>query len=432
MITFLLFVGTILVLVGVHEGGHFLAAKASGVYVEEFAIGFGPKLFSFGKGETKYSIRAIPFGGYVRMAGEDAREALPDIPTDRLLYSKPPLVRIVISLAGPAMNLLTTFLVAVFALWGFGIPVLQVADTIPGKPAASVLQPGDRVYEINGHPVHDIDAVSRLIQEANGAPVDFLIERDGTPEHVKITPTFDEKEGRYLVGAYFLPVTYTKRIKSLDPSSPLALAGLRPGDEIESVNGSPVSTAISFIEKLSEILPADSVSISVLRNGGEIALVLPTAGMTVDKLLTGVEFVDLGKEMRRPGLTAGIVLGAGQFADELRMMGELFHSMITGKISPAKSIAGPIGIARLLGEGMHQGGSVFLWIFSYLSLSLGILNLIPFPALDGSRAAFALYELVARKPIPPEREGMIHLIGFLILLGLMILITFQDIVRLFQ
>jgi len=432
LITFLLFVGTILVLVGVHEGGHFLAAKASGVYVEEFAIGFGPKLLSFGKGETKYSIRAIPFGGYVRMAGEDGKETNPDIPTDRLFYGKPPAVRIAISLAGPAMNLLTTFLVAVFALWGFGIPVLQVADTIPGKPAAAVLQPGDRVLEIDGRPVHDVDAVSRLIQEAGGAPVDFLIERDGTTQHVEITPVFDEKEGRYLVGAYFLPVAYTNRIKSLDPSSPLARAGLRPGDEIEGINGAPVSTAISFIEKLNEILPADSVSISVLRNGEKSTIVLPTAGMTIDQLLTGVEFVDLGKEVRRPGIIDGIVLGAGQFADELRMMGDLFHSMITGKVSPAKSLAGPIGIARLLGEGMHQGGSVFLWIFSYLSLSLGILNLIPFPALDGSRAAFALYELVVRRPIPPEREGMIHLIGFLILLGLMLLITFQDIVRLFQ
>jgi len=106
--------------------------------------------------------------------------------------------------------------------------------------------------------------------------------------------------------------------------------------------------------------------------------------------------------------------------------------MITGQISPAKSLTGPVGIAKLLGEGAHQGGSVFLWIFSYLSLSLGILNLIPFPALDGSRAAFAFYELVTRRPIPPEREGMIHMIGFLILLGLMLLVTYQDILRLFR
>ncbi len=432
MISFLLFVGTILVLVGVHEGGHFLAAKVSGVYVEEFAIGFGPKLFSLRKGETRYSIRAIPFGGYVRMAGEDAREASPDIPTDRLLYSKPPLVRIVISLAGPAMNLLTTFLVAVFALWGFGIPVLQVADTIPGKPAAAVLQPGDRILEIDGHPVHDIDAVSRLIQAASGAPVDFLIERDGKQEHVEITPAFDEKEGRYLVGAYFLPVAYTNEIKSLDPSSRFYLAGLRPGDKIVAIDGVEVRTGVGIVNRLSELLPRDSITLTVVRDGERLKFKFNIDGMTLDQLFVGVKLGDFGTEMLRPGFASGIVLGAGQFADDLRMMGDLFRGMLTGRISPTKSLAGPIGIARLLGEGMHQGGSVFLWIFSYLSLSLGILNLIPFPALDGSRAAFALYELVTKRPIPPEREGMIHFIGFLILLGLMLLVTYQDILRLFR
>ena len=432
MISFLLFVGTILVLVGVHEGGHFLAAKASGVYVEEFAIGFGPKLFSIRKGETRYSIRAIPFGGYVRMAGEDGQEADPDIPSDRLLYSKPPIVRIVISVAGPAMNLLTTFLVAVFALWGFGIPVLQVADVVPDKPAAAVLQPGDRVLEIDGHPVYNINDVSKLIQAEKGNPVDFLIERNGEQEHVKITPVLDKQDGKYLVGAYFLPITYTNVIRQLDPTSRLYIAGLRPGDEIIAINGNEVKTGVAIVNLLDKLLPCDSIAFTIRRNGEQLDFKLNTKGVTLDELLTGVKFADLGKEVCRPGLVSGVVLGAGQFATEFRMMVDLFHAMITGKISPMQSLSGPIGIAKLLGEGMHQGGSVFLWIFSYLSLSLGLLNLIPFPALDGSRAAFALYELVVRKPIPPEREGMIHLIGFLILLGLMLLVTYQDIVRLFQ
>ena len=431
MITFLLFVGTILVLVGVHEGGHFLAAKASGVYVEEFAIGFGPKLLSFGRGETRYSIRAIPFGGYVRMAGEEGKDAPPEVPTDRLLYSKPPLIRIAISIAGPAMNLLTTFLVAVFALWGFGVPVLQVADVVPGKPAAAVLQPGDRVLEINGQKVIDVNAVGRVIQEAGGAPVEFVIERGGKRMSVKITPVKDA-DGRYIVGAYFLTIAYTNVIKSLDPSSPLYRAGLRPGDKIVAIDGDEVRTGVGIINRLSELLPRDYLTLTVLRNGEPVNFRFNTAGMTLDQLFVGVELGDLGKETRRPGFGAGIALGAGQFVSELRMMGDLFHGMITGQISPAKSLTGPVGIAKLLGEGAHQGGSVFLWIFSYLSLSLGILNLIPFPALDGSRAAFAFYELVTRRPIPPEREGMIHMIGFLILLGLMLLVTYQDILRLFR
>ncbi len=432
MITFLLFVGTILVLVGVHEGGHFLAAKASGVYVEEFAIGFGPKLFAFGRGETQYSIRAIPFGGYVRMAGEDGGDARHDIPIDRLLYSKPPLVRVGISLAGPAMNLLTTFLVAVFALWGFGIPVLQVGGTIPGKPAAAVLQLGDRVLAIDGHAVYNVNVVSDLIQRTHGAPIDFLIKRAGKIEHVKVTPIFDTAANRYIVGAYFMPVAYTNVIKSLDPSSPLAHAGLRAGDEIIAVEGKQVRTGFGLANRLSALLPTRSVAITVRRGGKDVTLDVPTAEMTIDQLLAGVTLADMGREMRHPGPGEGIVLGAGQFVDELRMMGSMFHAILTGKVSIMNSVAGPVGIARLLGEGMHQGGSVFLWLFSYLSLSLGLLNLIPFPALDGSRAAFALYEFVTRHPISPQREGMIHFVGFLILFGLILIVTYHDILMMFQ
>ncbi|HHR86100.1 MAG TPA: hypothetical protein ENL23_07130, partial [Candidatus Acetothermia bacterium] len=157
MTTVLIFAGTLLILVGVHEGGHFLAAKLTGVYVHEFAIGFGPKILSFQRRETRYSLRAIPFGGYVRLAGEDRQEENEDIPTDRLLYSKPPWVRILISLAGPAANLLTTLIVILLVLWGFGMPLLQVAGLVEGEPAEQFLQPGDVVLAIDGHRVYNID-----------------------------------------------------------------------------------------------------------------------------------------------------------------------------------------------------------------------------------------------------------------------------------
>jgi regulator of sigma E protease len=138
MITLLVFLGTILVLVGTHEGGHFLASKLAGVYVKEFALGFGPKLLSFKKGETVYSIRAIPFGGYVRLAGEDGSEAPAGVPADRLLYNRPPLARFLTSLAGPAANLLMTLVVALVALWSIGTPILQVRPPPPsGRGTAS-------------------------------------------------------------------------------------------------------------------------------------------------------------------------------------------------------------------------------------------------------------------------------------------------------
>lgn len=431
MLTFLVFAGTLLVLVGVHEAGHFLAAKLSGVYVMEFAIGFGPKLFSFGRGETRYSLRLIPFGGYVRMAGEDREETSPEIPTSRLLTSKPPLIRILISLSGPAANLFTTFLVAILALWVLGTLSLQVEDVIPTMPAAGVLQPGDVILSIDGRAVYTADALTNVIQRSQGAPVDFLVRRDGEMKTLVITPQWDSTEARYLVGAYFWPIAYTNELVSLAPGSPFAQAGLEPGDQLVAVNGETMNTMIAIAQYMAAALPAESLTLTVVREDQQVAIVLPTLGLGVDEILSGVTFSDLGVVSRHPDFFDGLVLGAGQFADDVRMMAQWFQALLAGHVSPRESVAGPIGIAHLLGEGIRYGPSVFFRLFSYLSLSLGLLNLIPFPALDGSRAAFALYELLRGKPIPPKREGLIHLIGALILIALMLLVTYQDILRLF-
>ena len=432
MTTVLIFAGTLLILVGVHEGGHFLAAKLTGVYVHEFAIGFGPKLLSIQKRETRYSLRAIPFGGYVRLAGEDRQEENDEVPTGRLLYSKPPLVRIAISLAGPAANLLTTFIVILLVLWGFGMPLLQVAGVVEGEPAERVLRPGDVVLAIDDHPVYNIDSLASIVQRAAGSPVSIRVERDGEVETLSITPQYLPDEKRYVVGAYFLSTTYTNELSQVDPSSIFGRAGITAGDRIVAVGGKPVITGVGVVDRIGSLLPSDSILLTLTHAGAQLDVSIPSAGYGVTSLIDGVDFADTGVVVRRPGFASGIVLGGGQFAGYIKMMVSGLRDVITRRIAASKAIAGPVGIANLLGEGFRQGASVFLQIFSYLSLSLGLFNLIPFPALDGSRAAFAIYEIVRGRPIPPEREGMIHLIGFFILIGLMLLITYQDILKLFH
>ena len=432
MTTVLIFAGTLLILVGVHEGGHFLVAKLTGVYVHEFAIGFGPKLLSIQKRETRYSLRAIPFGGYVRLAGEDRQEENDEVPTGRLLYSKPPLVRIAISLAGPAANLLTTFIVILLVLWGFGMPLLQVAGVVEGEPAARVLRPGDVVLAIDDHPVYNIDSLASIVQRAAGSPVSIRVERDGEVETLSITPQYLPDEKRYVVGAYFLSTTYTNELSQVDPSSIFGRAGITAGDRIVAVGGKPVITGVGVVDRIGSLLPSDSILLTLTHAGAQLDVSIPSAGYGVTSLIDGVDFADTGVVVRRPGFASGIVLGGGQFAGYIKMMVSGLRDVITRRIAASKAIAGPVGIANLLGEGFRQGASVFLQIFSYLSLSLGLFNLIPFPALDGSRAAFAIYEIVRGRPIPPEREGMIHLIGFFILIGLMLLITYQDILKLFH
>jgi len=430
--TLLLFLGTIIVLVGVHEGGHFLAAKLLGVYIKEFAIGFGPRLLSIRRGETRYSIRAIPFGGYVSMAGEDREETDPEIPTEKLLYSKPPFTRILISLAGPASNLLMTLVVATFSLWAFGLPLVQVSGLIPRKPAASILLPGDRIISIADVTIYTSEDLDHAVQGSQGEPVEVLVERDGERQIFTITPQFDDDEERYLIGIYPSPITYTNRLSALDPSSVPFTSGLRVGDTIVSVEGVATETGIDILLRVNEHLPTDSIEVMVLRAGMEEPHIVQTTGLDLDRIFAGVTFSDLGITYRRPGFVVGIAMGAGEFAGYVRLIVQWIRGVVAGRIAASETVAGPIGIARMLGDWAKEGASVFLQLFAYLSLSLGILNLIPFPALDGSRVAFALYEIIRGRPIPPRREGMIHAVGFFILIALMLLITYQDILKLFR
>jgi len=430
MITVLVFLGTILVLVGAHEIGHLLAAKRLGVYVHEFSIGFGPPLISFRRGETRWSVRAIPFGGYIRLAGEDRRETGTDIPPSRILYNKPPLVRAAISLSGPVANLLLTFAIAVFSLWVVGTPLLQVADVIPGEPASAVLRPGDRVLAIAGRAVARGEDVSRLVQGSAGGSVEFRIKREGRIEVVRILPAFDVQAGRYRVGAYFLPVAYTNEILKLEASAPLRLAGLRAGDRVVAVNAERIETAVRLLDLLAAAPPGDPLTLTVSRASAELDVRI-AGGADRAGLLDGATFADLGVDRRRAGPIGGLVLGAQQMGEDLRLIGESLRGLLTGRLAARDAVAGPVGMAYLLGQSVSAGASAFLRLLSLLSLSLGLFNLIPFPALDGSRAAFAFYEAVRRKPIPPEREGVVHAIGFVILIALLLLVTYQDLVRLF-
>jgi len=430
--TILVFLGSIIVLVGVHEAGHFLAAKLSGVLVKEFAIGFGPRLLSYQGRETRYSLRLIPFGGYVRMAGEDRRETDEEIRENRILYNKPPYVRAAISLAGPLANLAGAFLVSLVVLWAIGVSMMQVADVVPDSPAAGILQPGDRVRSIGGTPIYDRDDVTEAIQQAGDASTEIVLERAGETVRVSVTPTFREDEARYVIGAYFLTNTYTNEIVELAPDAPLRSAGVHVGDHILAIDGEEVDTALDLLTHYEELDATVGGDLTVQRGDAILDLPLAPTQATAEELLVDVQFGELGVAQMRPGLFAGLRLAAEQFADNVRLLGLWARQLISGEIPAGEAIAGPVGLAQLLGQGARMGAVVFFSLLAFLSINFGLLNLIPFPALDGSRVAFALYEWIRGKPIPPEREGIIHAIGFLILLAVMLLVTYQDIAKLFR
>ncbi|MGI6627368.1 MAG: RIP metalloprotease RseP [Bacillota bacterium] len=329
------------ILVVFHELGHFIAGKLLGVYIHEFSVGFGPKILSKKAGETYFSWRIIPLGGFVRFAGEEGseKEEDTDIPQERLLYSLPPGKRALIMFAGPLMNLLVAALAffLVFSLVGFGRPTTQIAEVVPGYPAydAGILA-GDRVVQVEDAPVVEWEDMVAVVRNRAGIPTKITVARESEVITVTLTPI--------------------------------------------EVSG------------------------------------------------TGVIGVRSGVTFARLGVLQGIKEGFLEtfYVSYAWITGII--GMIIGKIAP--EVTGPVGISQLLGEAAKHGLGQLLYLIGALSANLGLINLLPIPALDGSRLLFAGIEAIRGKPIDPDKESFVHFIGFFLLMILFVVITYKDILRL--
>ncbi|MCI2425128.1 RIP metalloprotease RseP [Candidatus Acetothermia bacterium] len=425
--TLVVFAITILLLVGLHELGHFLIAKKFKVYVDEFAIGFGPRLIARRFGETLYSLRMLPLGGYVKIAGEDTMSAEVDsaIPRERLLTAKPGYVKLLISLAGPAANILVTLVIFISLFWIVGIPYQRISGTIPDTPAHGQLQFGDTIISLNGVPIYNPHDVTAIIAASKGEEIDFLIQRDGEIRLYLIRPRFDPERGHYAVGI-LIGSPFTNRILSLEEGSFLANAGLQAGDRIIAIEGERIDGIRLALFHIEQILPADTLNLTLLRGEREMEIVLTTTGVAPEEIFTSIIVERLPANYRRFGFFRGISAGVEQLGAFIRL---IYISIL--EIPLGEAVVGPVGIVHMVGEGIRAGPHVFFSFLALLSLSLGLFNLIPFPALDGSRALFALYEIVVRRPFPPRVESLIHTGGFILLLVLILLITYNDIMRFF-
>jgi regulator of sigma E protease len=341
-IAILSFLVIIIVLILAHEIGHFITARLTGVKVEEFGVGYPPRLWSFKKGETIYSINAIPIGGFCKMAGEED----PEVP--RSLASKGIGVRLLVLSAGSLMNFLLPLLLFSIA---FMVPHTMiigqttVVEVTPNSPASLAgIEPGDVILDINGKPVNNSGDVQRYIQLYLGNKITVLVQHnDATTETVQLTPRWRPPEGDGAVG---IQVT-TADAESTKQHYPFWKA-------IPKGVGACIETFILF------------------KNG--------------------------------------------------------IFSMIIGTAPVA--VTGPVGIAQLTGEVAKAGISPLLEFAAFLSINLGLVNIFPLPALDGGRIAFVILEGIRRgKRIQPKTEGIIHLIGFALLMVFFVAIAIQDIIR---
>ena len=329
------------IIIFVHEFGHFITARMFGVTVHEFAIGMGPKIFSRQKGETTYSLRLIPIGGFCSMEGEDSEKT--DDPGS--INSKPWYQRLVILSAGSIMNLILGFVITVIFIGVIyaptGIPTTEVDAVLEQSSLYGELQPGDRIVALNGDRINIRRDLDDLMLENGKNDAVLTVKRDGKKIDFEFTP-IDAKRTNgsdaYLVG-------FTAKVQ------PMNLFGLlREGYFNTVYNGKLVFKSLKML-----------------------------------------------------------ISGQAKVSD----------------------VSGPVGVVGVMNEQAQSDGILaLLFLASFISVNIGIMNLLPLPALDGGRIFFVLIEAVRRKPIPPEKEGVVHFVGIVILLAFMVFVTWNDIMKL--
>ncbi|MDD5089718.1 MAG: RIP metalloprotease RseP [Candidatus Wallbacteria bacterium] len=433
MATFLVFVPVIFMIVLAHEFGHFITAIWAGVRVKEFSLGFGGKIFGRKIGHTEYNIRPFPLGGYVELAGTDPKmsEEEKDIPESEMFCSKSVLQRFIILAAGSCFNFLLALLLFAVIFVFIGIPLPRYTDTptigsvFKGQPAAGAkLQSGDMIVEINGEEVKTWDRMSEMIKASPLLPLKISYLRGEERLNSIVVPEQDEKgAGKIGIQRGIIPV-----VGEIIPGKPADKVGIKAGDRMQRINGETVRNWDRAVEIINANVN-NSLKIELLR-GNEVLSVLVTPEYSPE-LEAGIIGIGFEQEF----IKNSSPLEALEFAwsSTWTTTYYTFSGIIKpfrGKIS-VKNISGPVGIAEVVKNRADKGIAPLLHVIAALSINIGLLNLFPFPALDGGRLVFLLLELVFRRRVSVRIEETVHQVGLYALIFLLILITYRDVMNFF-
>ena len=372
-----------LVMVSLHEFGHFSVAKLLGFKVLEYAIGFGPTIFKRQKGETQYSIRAIPLGGYCKFEGDGE-----DSDDPRAFCNQKAWKRILVIIAGGVSNVILGFVLMLFVV-GMASPMrTNVVDSIvPNSYMEQVgVMQGDEIIRINGKHIASYDDITL-------AKSTFQLNKD-----IDITV----KRGRERLNFTLRPSEQVVTVKYLD-------------DRIETV-----STVNGVEEEPEVIMYSDEIP----RDEEMVGKTTTSTGYIMG-FAAGIEDVN-AKNIWGHAFNKTIFV--------VKLVYQSLWGLVTGEVG-IDQMSGPVGIVSEVHEVVNSG--VYRWLnilnlVALLTINLGIFNLLPIPALDGGRLVFMIVELIRRKPVPPEKEGAVHAIGFMLLFALILFISFNDIMRLIR
>ncbi len=417
------------VMILIHELGHFWAALAVGVKVETFSIGFGPRLFGLRRGDTDFRISAVPFGGYVRMLGDQAGDEKVSDP--RSFQSKARWQRAIVIIAGPLMNILLAIGI-VAGLYMYAFPK-EVDSTDPmittikaGSPAAEAgLKPGDRIVKLNGKQDPNWDFV--LMQEALNAnhPIQGVIERHGQHLPFTVTPHMDPKQG---IGVAGWGGEQNIEVGEVQQGSPAAQAGLESGDLFMAVNGQQVASPVTVQQAVfhSKGKPVD---FEVMRHGHlEKLTITPTP--TKDPKMPfhiGVSFkvpVQIVKLGPAPALEQSLRFNK----QNALMVFQVLGGIVERRVSP-KSLSGPIGIAQMSSAAAQAGAWSYLFLMAFVSLQLAIFNLLPIPILDGGTLLMLIIEMLLQREVSLQVKETIFKLGFVFLMMVVVFVIYNDLSR---
>ncbi|MBA1148139.1 RIP metalloprotease RseP [Ectothiorhodospiraceae bacterium WFHF3C12] len=444
----LAFIVAIGVLVTVHEFGHFWVARRLGMKVLRFSVGFGKPLLSRrGKDGTEYVISALPLGGYVKLL--DEREG--DVPEDQrhLAFNRQPnWARSAVLVAGPAFN----FIFAVVAYWlifvvGYASIAPIVGEVREGSAAAAAgLQSEDRIVAVAGSEVRTWDeAVKRLVSEGiggNRVPVTVEASSGRIEQRVVdfgLAPELSEG-GNILSAVGVTPwmPTLAPVVERVSPGEAAERAGLQPGDRVVAAGGDPVESWQALVAFVQE-RPGQEVTLTVERAGAERQMTLTLGSREVSGGEVGLLGVSprvpegLYDEVRqevRYGPLAAIAQAAGSTWEDTALTLNMLWKIVLGEAS-VKNLSGPINIAQYAGESASLGMTPFLRFLALVSISLGVLNLLPVPVLDGGHLLYNAIEAVRGKPLSESAQGVGQQIGLALLIMLMGLAFYNDLLRIF-
>lgn len=397
-------------LIFIHEGGHFLVAKACGVKVREFSIGFGPKIKEKQGKETKYTLRLIPLGGFVDMLGETERKDESGSFSSTSVWK-----RIAIVLAGATVNIV--FGLIVYFSW-VAIDFNQISttiDTISNEYSSNLVEllPGDKIVKINGKNIYLKSDLDDILENINDENLTLVVNRDGVNKEIKVKAT---KIINKYVGIYYSSVDEKgTQIQYVQTNSPAEKAGLKIGDIICKINGILTENPSDVLENIKE----SKLVFTVDRNGD--TLDIEVIAEDVPKYILGVML-----EPAEGNFKNRLYYGYWQTAGYLKNIFTNIKMLFTGNVK-VDQMMGPIGISETIVK--TKGVSEYIYLLSIISLSLGVSNLLPIPALDGGRLILLIIEAIRKKPLNENIEIKIQMLGFSFLILLSIYIAFNDIVR---